>query len=112
MIATAGRMPTTTVWASSTAATDAIVESIRPMKRVDDLQRGDVDHHAARAGLDDPLGQVLLQRERDLVLQVDLDRDQQDVADAEDRDAVHHVSAHLATRVASATILEPRARSA
>ena len=56
---------------------------------VHDLEGGDVDQNAAGAGLDDALGEVLLQREGDVVLQVDLDRDQQDVADAKDRDALH-----------------------
>ncbi len=82
-------MPTTTVSASSTRG-DGRDRGDHPAdEAVDDLQRRDVDEHAVRAGLDDPLGEVLLERERDLVLQVDLDRDQQDVADAQDRDALH-----------------------
>ena len=58
------------------------------------------------AGLDDPLGEVLLERERDLVLQVDLDRDQQDVADPEDRDAVHQ---RVPARPRRATTSDPAA---
>ena len=44
---------------------------------------------------DDPLGQVLLQRERHPVVHVDLDAHQQQVAELEDRDAVHAVHGAL-----------------
>jgi len=60
-----------------------------PDERVDDLHGRDVDHDPGGAGVDDALGQVFLQRHHRLVLQVDLDRDEQDVAEGQDRDAVH-----------------------
>jgi hypothetical protein len=56
---------------------------------VDDLEARDVDEHAARARRRYPLGQIVLQRERQPVVHVDLDRDEQEIAHPEDRDALH-----------------------
>ena len=41
---------------------------------VDDLERRDVDQDAVRAVLDDALGQVVLKRQGEPVVHVDLDR--------------------------------------
>ena len=82
VIATAGRMPTTTVSASSTRDTAPIVASHPADELVDDLQPGDVDdarrgRRSRRSARPGPPGA----RAR-AVLEVDLDRDQQHVADA------------------------------
>ena len=66
-----------------------MVASVRPTNESTMSSAADVDDHAVAAGGDDPLGQVLLQAQRDLVLHVDLDRDEEDVADLEDRNAFH-----------------------
>src|SRR6185503_7504634 len=60
---------------------------------VHDLEGGDVDHDALRAGPHDLVAQVVLQCDGDVVLQIDLDGDQQDPADAQDRDLVHQLPA-------------------
>ena len=60
-----------------------------PDEGIDDLQRRDVDHHAARAVGDDPVGQIVLQRHGQPVVHVHLDGDQQAVADLQDRDLGH-----------------------
>ena len=104
MIATTGRIPTTTVSASSTRAMPAMSDSIRPMNESTSSSAGDVDQHAARAGLRDPLREVLLQRHRHPVVHVDLDADQQQVPELEDRDAVGAVTA-LARRRARRRVI-------
>jgi len=86
VIATAGRIPTTTVTASSTR--DNVVEHPTD-KGIDDLQRGDVDHHPARTAADDADRQIVLQRQCELVVHVDLDRDQQTIADLQNGDFAH-----------------------
>ena len=53
------------------------------------LERADVDQHAPRAGAGDAVGQVVLQRQGELVVHVHLDRDQEELAHLEDRNAVH-----------------------
>ena len=55
-------------------------------ERIDDLERRDVDQHAARAVGDDPVGEIVLERHRQAVVHVHLDRDQQAVAHLQDRD--------------------------
>src|SRR4030095_10737905 len=58
-------------------------------ERVDHVERRDVHQHASRALLGDPRSQIVLQRERELVVHVDLDGDQQERSHLEDRDAFH-----------------------
>src|SRR5262245_60349515 len=60
---------------------------------IDDLERRDVDEHAARAMLRDPLGEIVLQGHRETVVHVHLDGDEQAVTHLEDRDALHRTSA-------------------
>ena len=86
VIATAGRMPTTTVTASSTRDIAAMLFSMRPMKE-STISSADMSISTpARAIGHDPLRQIVLQRHRQPVVHVDLDRDQQALADLEDRD--------------------------
>ena len=54
-----------------------------PDKRIHDLQRRDVDQHALGIRFGDPVGEIVLQRHRQLVVHVDLDRHQQQLAHAE-----------------------------
>src|SRR5690606_10764814 len=61
-----------------------------PDEGVDDLEPGDVDDHAACARLRDPVGEVLLELQGGVVLEVDLDRDEERRADLEDGDGVGH----------------------
>ena len=68
VIATAGRMPTTTVSASSIREISAMVASMRPMKESTISTAVMSMMHSAGAGRDDLLGQVLLEREHALVL--------------------------------------------
>src|SRR5256885_2114456 len=60
-----------------------------PDEGVHHLQRRDIDHDAAGARARDALGQVVLERQRRLVLHVDLDGNQQHIAHAQDWNAVH-----------------------
>jgi hypothetical protein len=62
---------------------------MRPMNESTTSRGRDVDEHARGPLSIDALGQVLLQRERELVVHVDLDRDEQVLAHLENRDAVH-----------------------
>ena len=73
MIATAGCIPTTTVRASRMRAMLAMLPIIRPMNESTMSTARDVDQHAVRAGLGDPVGQVVLQRQREPVVHVHLD---------------------------------------
>ena len=110
VIATAGRIPTTTVVGVEHARHRRDVGEHPADERVDDLERRDVDQHAARAGLDDPLGQVVLQRQRQPVVHVDLDRHEQQVPELEDRDPRSAVAHRLRrAAVAAARDLEARA---
>ena len=52
------------------------------------VQRRDVDQHSFGMRPGDPLGQIVLQRHDHPVFKIDLDGQQQAVADLEDRDAV------------------------
>ena len=73
VIATAGRMPTTTVSASSTRDIAAMLASMRPMNE-STISSAEMSISTPRAPrLDDPLGQVVLQRHRQPVVHVDLD---------------------------------------
>ena len=91
VIATAGCMPTTTVVASRTRAMPEMLASMRPTN--------ESTISSAEMSISTPLapvfemrvGQVVLQRQRRLVLHVHLDRDQQAAAHPQDRDAVHGV---------------------
>jgi hypothetical protein len=60
-----------------------------PDEGVDDFQGRYVDHDAARPIGHDALRQIVLQRHGEPVVHVDLDRDQQAVADLEDRYLAH-----------------------
>ena len=53
------------------------------------VERGNVDQHAMGAILDDARRQIILQRHRQPVVHVDLDRDQQQVAHFQNRNPVH-----------------------
>ncbi len=52
-------------------------------------RRRDLDQNAAGAGGGDLRGEVVLQLQRQPVVHVDLDRDQQELAHPQDRDAIH-----------------------
>src|SRR5215469_18694011 len=64
-------------------------------KRVDNLERRDIDHDAARPLGDDPVGQVVLQFHRQTVMHVHLYRDQKAITDLEYRYFTHAVSGLL-----------------
>src|SRR5690606_30461735 len=66
---------------------------------VDDVQCRDLDQHAARGSGADAFGQVVLERQRKLVVHVHLDGDQQDVAHLQDRDALHQAAFATVTPV-------------
>src|SRR5207248_5468100 len=68
---------------------------------VDDVQRADVDEHPARLVLGDAGGQVFLELHGQAVVHVHLDRHQQVVAHAEDRDAFHGYSRSLRSLLVS-----------
>src|SRR6202012_3968314 len=59
-------------------------------ERVDDLDRGDVDDHAARPGDGQLVRQVFLEAHDAVVLQVDLDGDEQRLPDLYDRHLLHN----------------------
>ena len=91
-MATAGRMPTTTVRASSTRAMAAMLPSMRPMKE-STISSAEMSISTPRARASTiALGQVVLQRHGQPVVHVDLDGDQEAVAHLEDRDALHRAS--------------------
>src|SRR5919108_3636591 len=56
---------------------------------IDDLERRDVDEHAAGAIANDAIGEVVLQRHGQAVVHVDLDADEQELVHLEDRNALH-----------------------
>src|SRR5262245_53092960 len=58
-------------------------------ERIDELEGRDVDEHTLGPRLDDLLREVLLELHRHAVVQVDLDRDEQEPAHAQDRDFLH-----------------------
>src|SRR5262249_21399079 len=60
-----------------------------PDERVDDLERRDVDQHAAGAVAHDAVGEVVLQRHGQAVVHVHLDADEQKLVHLEDRNAFH-----------------------
>ena len=63
-----------------------------PDERVDDVERRDVDEHTGRRFVADALCQILLQLQRELVVHVHLNRDEQELAHLEDRNAVHWIT--------------------
>ena len=75
VIATAGRMPTTTVRVEHGGHRRDVAERAAD-EGVDHVERRDVDQHAPRARPDDALGEVVLQRDREAIVHVDLDADQ------------------------------------
>ena len=89
VIATAGCIPTSTVSASSRLAMPAMLASILSDKRIDDLQRRDVDQDAARASFDDSFREILLQGHGEAVMHVHLDGDQQELTHLQDGNSVH-----------------------
>ena len=89
VIATAGRMPTTTVSASRMRDIAAILSSMRPMK-LSTISSAEMSISTPRASCATILaGQIVLQRRRQPVVHVDLDGDEQRVAELEDWNAVH-----------------------
>src|SRR5262245_14287613 len=58
-------------------------------ERVDELERRDVDEDSLGARLDDLLREVLLELHRHAIVQIDLDRDEQEPAHAQDRNFLH-----------------------
>src|SRR5262245_30739010 len=60
-----------------------------PDEGVDDLERRDVDQHAAGAVAHDTVGEVVLQRHRQAVVHVHLDADEQKLVHLENRNALH-----------------------
>ena len=88
-MATAGRMPTTTVWASSTRDIPAMLPIIRPMNE-STMSSAEMSIKTPRAPVvDDPAGQVVLQRHRQAIVHVDLDRHDQEIAHPKDRYMFH-----------------------
>ncbi len=80
MIATAGRMPTTTVSASSTRDIAAMLPSMRPMNE-STISSAEMSISTPRArSLTIRVGQVVLQRQRQPVVHVHLDGDEQERA--------------------------------
>ena len=88
VMATAGCIPTTTVSASSMRAIAAMVLSIRPIKE-STISSPEISISTPRAGLDDVRGQLILQRQRQLVMHVHLDGDEQEFLHLQYRNAVH-----------------------
>ena len=82
VMATAGRMPTTTVCASRMRDIAAMLPSMRPMNEstISSAEMS-ISTPAARVATI-LLREVVLQRQRELVVHVDLDRHQQEVARA------------------------------
>src|SRR5205085_6426917 len=77
-------------------------------ERIDDVERRDVDQHAARAMLHDLLRQLFLQRDRGAVVHIHLDRRDQTLPNLQNRNALHLVSFYgFAT---TALPVRPRAR--
>ena len=67
----------------------AMLPIIRPMNE-STISSAEMSISTPRAPVcDDPLGQVVLQRHREPVVHVDLDRHQQEFAHLEDRNAFH-----------------------
>ena len=58
-------------------------------ERIDHLERGDVDQHAPAGMPLNRIGEVVLQSQGELVVHVDLDGDEQELAHAQERDALH-----------------------
>ena len=92
VIATAGRMPTTTVSASSTRDIAAMLPSMRPMNE-STISSAEMSISTPRAPVAAMrVGQIVLQLHRQPVVHVDLDRHEQELAHLEDRDAFHATS--------------------
>ena len=86
VIATAGRIPTTTVSASSTRDMAAMLASIRPMNE-STISSEEMSIRTPRAWSETiRFGEVVLQPHREAVVHVDLNRDQQQIAHLQDRD--------------------------
>lgn len=60
-------------------------------ERIDHVERGNVDQDAARAVFHDAARQIVLQREREPVVHVDLNGDEQEPAHRENRNAFHRL---------------------
>ena len=88
-MATAGRMPDDDRLGVEHARHAGDVADHPPDERVDHVERGDVDQHAAGSRLGDPAGQVVLERHRQAIVHVDLDRDEQEFAHPKDRYMFH-----------------------
>ena len=89
VIATAGRMPTTTVSASSTRDIAAMFPSMRPMNE-STISSAEMSISTPRAPVAAiRVGQIVLQLHREPVVHVDLDRHEQALAHLENRDAFH-----------------------
>ena len=84
--ATSGWMPTITVTAPRSRAISAMVRSVRDAEGVQDVQRRDVDDHAAGAVLPDLLDQVLAEPHHLRVVQGGVDRRDQVGALSQDGD--------------------------
>ena len=92
VIATAGCIPTTTVCRVEHARHRRDVRDHAADERIDDVERRDVDEHAARAGLADARRELILQLHGEPVVHVHLDRDQEEITQPQNRDAIHVAS--------------------
>ena len=64
-----------------------------PHERIDHLECGDVDEDAARTLGLDRIGQIVLQAQRQLIMHVDLQRDEQELAHPQYGNAIHRLAA-------------------
>src|SRR5579883_2817798 len=69
-----------------------------PDEGIDDFERRDVYHHAARMGLYDLAREVVLQLDRELVMHVDPDADQKAIRDLENRNLLQCLFSGVASR--------------
>ena len=89
VIATDGCIPTTTVSASSTRDIAAMLPSMRPMNE-STISSDEMSISTPLAAVSAiSFGEVFLQRQRQPVVHVHLDRDQEELAHLEDRNAFH-----------------------
>ena len=84
--ATSGWIPTMTVSAPRSRAISAMLRKRPRPERVEHVQRGDVDDHAAGAAGADLVDQVVLEADHLRVVQGSVDRRDQVAALAQDRD--------------------------
>ena len=60
-----------------------------PDERIDHIERRNIDQHSTGVQFNDLVSQVVLQRHRDPVVHIDLDRDKEEVTQFENWDSFH-----------------------